>query len=770
MSEFTGPGRHRPTVAASHAHKPLSRWYPFVGIPTPRLLTYNVRSYSSIPISEGARIRHRKILTNLQSVMKHADIVLVQETKIQNKAYYRPFRRDWFVFHNPYPTYNIDSSSGASSDTHNSTDIDIDTDDDTNTNAGTAADIDSSCTPTICPGSSNEDKQAKDRSRAGTDIFVRKTFAYNFNIDHVVDHAGYIHHLSFSPCASINASHPYFSKTFTVFNVYVPTDGKSAKQLAFSDLQHAKVSADYIFAGGDWNTIPDSTYTVKGTTTSSPILRSLQAALTVHNLKEVVHPAMTRISGHSPPKVAKLDRWYVSHTEGDRDMADPEVWFPPHPFEPGMGNSPSDHFPLLLCSSSSQEHNANRRIPLWLASKPCFANLVAERWKELGPTVGGNPFDELQALDKLMHACARTLVKEGKMRTHSRVEAISLGVAVYRDILGGKTSFQDAHARCKKNTVLEAHTTGSSNLDSLAQDIGKLVVPELRLPHQDPTFVQMRSTFSTNAHSYTPCVPKRGDEFNKQVHATLGNSKTKLSHLVDKGDRIEDPDQMARALGSVWGKVWRGDPAPMAAISRYLRTYTKRIAFAPGPPTLEEVIAVVTRPRGTCPGPNGVPFLCYSVLCDIAAPILHKVILHLMKGGAPVNSFNVCDMFFLPKDGTHRPDKMRPIAASNTSNRIVANVVRWKLEASIHPMLSTNQAGFVRGKTIEENIEFYNDKFYTALYTRHSPAFPAPGNRYREEGGQWAPDNPGPTVIRWTTTSSFWTSPRPSTVSRGTIS
>ena len=36
--------------------------------------------------------------------MRFADVVLIQETKKQNDAFYSWFRRDWYVFHNPFHT------------------------------------------------------------------------------------------------------------------------------------------------------------------------------------------------------------------------------------------------------------------------------------------------------------------------------------------------------------------------------------------------------------------------------------------------------------------------------------------------------------------------------------------------------------------------------------------------------------------------------------------------------------------------------------------
>ena len=73
------------------------------------------------------------------------------------------------------------------------------------------------------------------------------------------------------------------------------------------------------------------------------------------------------------------------------------------------------------------------------------------------------------------------------------------------------------------------------------------------------------------------------------------------------------------------------------------------------------------------------------------------------------------DLHFLPKDDSMLPDHTRPIAASNTCNRIVANVVRARIETPLLELLCRTQTGFVRDRSIEENIRFYNDRLTRAL-------------------------------------------------------
>ena len=194
---------------------------------------------------------------------------------------------------------------------------------------------------------------------------------------------------------------------FTIFNVYVPTDNSKAKLIAAGDLKDAKVTTNFNFAGGDWNIKPDATYTVGGKVSSVKISLALEAALSSHKLVEVKHPSMTRISGHSPPKVSRLDRWYLSHPRDNLDLLDlhPEIWLPPHAHEPGRdAGPPSDHFPLHLSFDAHLPPTSRRRIPLWLAGKPEFAEAVAARWETIGSCPWKDPFEELHAGPGMGHA------------------------------------------------------------------------------------------------------------------------------------------------------------------------------------------------------------------------------------------------------------------------------------------------------------------------------------------------------------------------------
>jgi hypothetical protein len=72
-------------------------------------------------------------------------------------------------------------------------------------------------------------------------------------------------------------------------------------------------------------------------------------------------------------------------------------------------------------------------------------------------------------------------------------------------------------------------------------------------------------------------------------------------------------------------------------------------------------------------------------------------------------------MFFFPKDLSYTAARTRPIAVSNTDNRIIANVVRRAITPAILSILSPNQTAFNPQTSIDDNIYYLNHAFYSAL-------------------------------------------------------
>ena len=249
-----------------------------------------------------AKARRGRMRKNLDVVLAKADIVLVQETKLQNATYYERYKRKWHVFHNPCKINVADDGTVSYA--------------------------------------------------AGTDVFVRRDFAKNFRVEHVVALSSYIQYVTFRPKEESSADFPRFNRSFAVINVYISNETRAEMLHALARLSTVQHGCDYCIAGGDWNTVPDESYTVWGNTSPSAVLVAQKNALAQLGLSEVVSETMTKISEHKQPQISRLDRFYVSHSVTEQKVMRPSIWLPPIPMSPGQWTQRGKKTPLVTTSRS----------------------------------------------------------------------------------------------------------------------------------------------------------------------------------------------------------------------------------------------------------------------------------------------------------------------------------------------------------------------------------------------------------------------------------
>ena len=678
----------RPLDAELYDPSLCKSYHALLDSPTPRLATYNIRTFSGIPTSVEAEIRQQHIIANVTSVGRHGDVVFLQETKGPPVAVYESFSRDWLVFDNPAP----------------------------------------------------------DGTLAGTAILVRKTFAHNFRVVGHILVPGYIQSVNFEPLDKVNQAFPYFTKAFTTTNVYLHSSCSSTKRRQLRIFERSNVPRPCHFAGGDWNIISHPDDAASGRQSTKKSRKALDRAIQRRGLKEVWHPAKTKLSRHSPPRVSRLDRWFVSLSEGEKAVMEPRVWLPPHPHEPAVGRkSPSDHFPVTLSFYPARRYADWRKIPVWIARDPSFRQRVESLWEERRTRVGDcKPVDVLHEFNDVLHVASSQLLKERRVSTQTRVEGVSLAAAVYSKLLARKVSAAEAYRLLEGNGVLAGEISSGLAREDLINSLGNFLWSGSEDPSLESGYVESKSAFSAEVRSFAPAPAGGRRDYVTEIKSAMVDKKRGLQFLVgDDGERTSDSDTMGKMLKEAWEPVWRGSPQSEDECRVYLSSYNKRVQGIDQAITLADVINEVLVKRRSCPGPNGIPFACYSELCDLAAPILLGVCQFLAAGGAPKSGFNDSTLFFLPKDGTGLPPAHRPIAASNTDNRIIANVVRRKLESAVLSILDRAQTGFVRGRRIEEHIHFFNRKFYNALYSRYRDDLPAPGLDYPDDDSVNVPRDGG---------------------------
>nr|XP_016487821.1 PREDICTED: uncharacterized protein LOC107807882 [Nicotiana tabacum] len=117
-------------------------------------------------------------------------------------------------------------------------------------------------------------------------------------------------------------------------------------------------------------------------------------------------------------------------------------------------------------------------------------------------------------------------------------------------------------------------------------------------------------------------------------------------------------------------------------------------------PTIEEVKATVFALNAeSAGGPDSFTGIFFQECWDIIGEDIHEM-LKLFYGGSP-----------LPKS----------ISLSNFINKLISRVVHDRLEKILPSMIPSNQSGFVRGRSIFENI-LLTQEIVTDIRLREKPA------------------------------------------------
>ena len=199
------------------------------------------------------------------------------------------------------------------------------------------------------------------------------------------------------------------------------------------------------------------------------------------------------------------------------------------------------------------------------------------------------------------------------------------------------------------------------------------------------------------------------------IAKSLPSTRKRITQLYDKStDSItDDPTNMTKIARNCWGTKWMAkpirDPTTLFSI------YGKKILVSPKKIDIDFIIDNINNTNDSAPGPDGVPFAAYRAIPDLAATVFSAAIKGMMNGIKPNKHFNAGILHLLPKKDTDRIEDTRPLVVNNTNNRIIATIIQRSINDSIESILSDNQNGFRNDRCTSTNIDFFNEKFYSAL-------------------------------------------------------
>lgn len=119
-------------------------------------------------------------------------------------------------------------------------------------------------------------------------------------------------------------------------------------------------------------------------------------------------------------------------------------------------------------------------------------------------------------------------------------------------------------------------------------------------------------------------------------------------------------------------------------------------------PTLEEVKAAVFELRGDSAScPDGFASLFYKVCWEVVGYEIHNMVFYFDGGAALPKSITLTNLVLLPKmPRVQTFSDLRPISLSNFINKVLSMVLHDWLERFLPSLISPNQVGFVKGRSI----------------------------------------------------------------------
>ncbi|XP_055824355.1 uncharacterized protein LOC129892841 [Solanum dulcamara] len=195
-----------------------------------------------------------------------------------------------------------------------------------------------------------------------------------------------------------------------------------------------------------------------------------------------------------------------------------------------------------------------------------------------------------------------------------------------------------------------------------------------------------------------------------QINAQ-GRRRRLFIHQIsdEQGNSIQGDDNIASAACAHFEKLFTAEEKQInedviKCIPRIVTDQQNELLHSI--PTKEELKEVVFSMSPTsAAGPDGMSgkffHSCWDIICDD----LLKLVQHFFNGHCIPKYISHACLVLLPK--TEHPNKLseyRPISLSNFTSKIISKLLCLRLAPILPQLISDNQSGFVKGRSISENI------------------------------------------------------------------
>jgi hypothetical protein len=343
----------------------------------------------------------------------------------------------------------------------------------------------------------------------------------------------------------------------------------------------------------------------------------------------------------------------------------------------------SDHWPVQL-EANFQTTPKNRpfRFEKFWIDHPTFKENINQWWREELPDQGTRMFKLYKKLKYIKQ----------KLKEWNR--------EVFGNINQGKKSIEDRMRKLQEQCIEEGYTE-----DRKKEEIQMTQEWEARC-QQEETLWRQKSRIRWL---------KEGERNTKFFHRTTiaRRSHNKILKIRDQdGIERESHQEIENTLVNHFqGIAQEPNQDRSEAIQRIIQHIPKLVTEDQNvglskPIAKEEIDQVVQEmPNGKAPGPDGFTVEFFKACWEVVKHDIYGVVEDSRRSTSILKALNATMITLIPKENEARtPDRYRPIALCNVVYKIISKVIANRLKPLLPTLISQEQAGFVEGRQILDNI------------------------------------------------------------------
>ncbi|XP_055814172.1 uncharacterized protein LOC129883562 [Solanum dulcamara] len=337
----------------------------------------------------------------------------------------------------------------------------------------------------------------------------------------------------------------------------------------------------------------------------------------------------------------------------------------------------SDHCPLLLEFTEHHQHHIKyfKFMNCW-TDHHSFMDTVSNCWNR---NIEGNP---MWCFHQKMKRLSNTLSRSSRMQ--------------FGDIYAKAKEYEAKVRQAEEDLILLNSEECRANLHAINAEY-------IRYLKLEDSILKQKTQLQWF---------KEGDKNSKYFHAIIRGRRRKLFiHRIqnDEGNWLQGDDDIARAACDHFQNIFTGEDThiqedALQCIPKLITDDQNRDLQAL--PTLEELRTVVfSMNPNSAAGPDGMNGKFFQECWEIIKEDLFRVVLSFFNGQTLPNYYTHTCLVLLPK--VSHPTKLsefRPISLSNFTNKIISKLLCLRLAPTLPTFISPNQSGFVKNRSISENI------------------------------------------------------------------